>query len=108
MRQVNLPRWEGWHLIGSLQRNKARHAAGRFVLIHSVDRPDLAVDCFRSFRESTRSGADTLYKLGQAYEALGDRVRASKYYKQVTGFSDHPLASDAYDALHRMEAQGST
>jgi pyridoxal phosphate enzyme (YggS family) len=31
-----------WHLIGSLQRNKARQAAGRFVLIHSVDRADLA------------------------------------------------------------------
>ena len=30
-----------WHLIGTLQRNKARHAAGRFALIHSVDRPDL-------------------------------------------------------------------
>jgi pyridoxal phosphate enzyme (YggS family) len=31
-----------WHLIGSLQRNKVRHAAGRFALIHSVDRLDLA------------------------------------------------------------------
>ncbi|MEO7985053.1 MAG: YggS family pyridoxal phosphate-dependent enzyme [Gemmatimonadales bacterium] len=31
-----------WHLIGSLQRNKARHAVGRFALIHSVDRLDLA------------------------------------------------------------------
>src|SRR5687768_15639386 len=27
-----------WHLVGSLQRNKARHAVGRFALIHSVDR----------------------------------------------------------------------
>lgn len=31
-----------WHLIGTLQRNKARHAVGRFALIHSVDRLDLA------------------------------------------------------------------
>jgi pyridoxal phosphate enzyme (YggS family) len=31
-----------WHLVGTLQRNKARHAAGRFALIHSVDRADLA------------------------------------------------------------------
>ena len=31
-----------WHLIGSLQRNKAKHAAGRFRLIHSVDRLELA------------------------------------------------------------------
>jgi PLP dependent protein len=31
-----------WHLIGTLQRNKVRHVAGRFALIHSVDRLDLA------------------------------------------------------------------
>ena len=31
-----------WHLIGTLQRNKARSAVGRFRLIHSVDRADLA------------------------------------------------------------------
>ncbi|HRP08444.1 MAG TPA: YggS family pyridoxal phosphate-dependent enzyme [Gemmatimonadales bacterium] len=36
-----------WHLIGSLQRNKARHAAGRFELIHSVDRFDLATELDR-------------------------------------------------------------
>jgi len=33
-----------WHLIGTLQRNKAKHAVGRFALIHSVDRLDLAVE----------------------------------------------------------------
>jgi pyridoxal phosphate enzyme (YggS family) len=36
-----------WHLVGTLQRNKARHAAGRFALIHSVDRADLAQDLER-------------------------------------------------------------
>ena len=36
-----------WHLIGTLQRNKARHAAGRFVLIHSVDRADLGAELQR-------------------------------------------------------------
>jgi pyridoxal phosphate enzyme (YggS family) len=36
-----------WHLIGTLQRNKARHAAGRFALIHSLDRPDLAAELDR-------------------------------------------------------------
>jgi pyridoxal phosphate enzyme (YggS family) len=36
-----------WHLIGTLQRNKARHAAGRFGLIHSVDRADLAAELDR-------------------------------------------------------------
>ncbi len=36
-----------WHLIGTLQRNKARHAAGRFTLIHSVDRLDLGAELDR-------------------------------------------------------------
>jgi pyridoxal phosphate enzyme (YggS family) len=36
-----------WHLIGTLQRNKARNAVGRFTLIHSVDRLDLAAELDR-------------------------------------------------------------
>jgi PLP dependent protein len=36
-----------WHLIGTLQRNKARHAVGRFALVHSVDRQDLAAELNR-------------------------------------------------------------
>ena len=36
-----------WHLIGTLQRNKARHAAGRFSLIHSIDRVELAAELDR-------------------------------------------------------------
>ncbi len=36
-----------WHLIGGLQRNKARHVVGRFALIQSVDRLDLAAELAR-------------------------------------------------------------
>lgn len=36
-----------WHLIGTLQRNKARQVVGRFSLIHSLDREDLAVELNR-------------------------------------------------------------
>jgi hypothetical protein len=43
-----------WHLIGSLQRNKARHAVGRFHLIHSVDRADLAVELARRVPPGSR------------------------------------------------------
>ena len=43
-----------WHLIGTLQRNKARHAVGRFALIHSVDRLDLASDLDRRVAEGSR------------------------------------------------------
>lgn len=45
-----------WHLIGTLQRNKARHAAGRFALIHSVDRLDLAGELDRRVPEGARQG----------------------------------------------------
>src|SRR5918998_2653694 len=43
-----------WHLIGSLQRNKARHAAGRFALIHSVDRLDLGAELDRRVASEAR------------------------------------------------------
>jgi pyridoxal phosphate enzyme (YggS family) len=43
-----------WHLVGSLQRNKARHAAGRFALIHSVDRLELAEELARRTPAGTR------------------------------------------------------
>lgn len=36
-----------WHLIGSLQQNKVRHVAGRFSLIHSVDRVELGAELDR-------------------------------------------------------------
>ncbi|MBA2292937.1 MAG: YggS family pyridoxal phosphate-dependent enzyme [Gemmatimonadales bacterium] len=36
-----------WHLVGGLQRNKARQVVGRFTLIHSVDRLDLAAELAR-------------------------------------------------------------
>ena len=31
-----------WHLIGHLQRNKAKSVPGRFALVHSLDGPELA------------------------------------------------------------------
>lgn len=43
-----------WHLIGTLQRNKARLAAGRFAVIHSVDRADLAAELDRRVLEGRR------------------------------------------------------
>jgi hypothetical protein len=53
-KQAGSPGGMNWHLIGTLQRNKARHAAGRFVLIHSVDRPDLAAELARRVPEGGR------------------------------------------------------
>src|SRR5437588_11133583 len=36
-----------WHLIGHLQRNKAKHVAGRFALVHSLDSAALAEELDR-------------------------------------------------------------
>ena len=36
-----------WHLIGPLQRNKARAVVGRFALLQAVDRPELVVELAR-------------------------------------------------------------
>lgn len=43
-----------WHLIGTLQRNKARHAVGRFAVVHSVDRPELGAELDRRSAPGTR------------------------------------------------------
>jgi pyridoxal phosphate enzyme (YggS family) len=42
-----------WHLIGALQRRKARQAVGRFAVIHSVDRMDLATELARRVAPGT-------------------------------------------------------
>ncbi len=58
--QEALPKMEAagvpvaWHLVGTLQRNKARHAAGRFVLIHSLDRMELAEELARRMPAGSR------------------------------------------------------
>jgi pyridoxal phosphate enzyme (YggS family) len=36
-----------WHLIGTLQRNKVRQVVGKFALVHSIDRIDLAQELDR-------------------------------------------------------------
>lgn len=43
-----------WHLIGHLQRNKARQAAGAFAVIHSLDTVALAQTLDRAARASGR------------------------------------------------------
>jgi len=43
-----------WHLVGSLQRKKARQVVGRFDLIHSVDRIELAQELQKRMPSGTR------------------------------------------------------
>jgi tetratricopeptide (TPR) repeat protein len=85
---------EAWYLASQLLGD----------LYMEVGRADLAVPCFLDFRKSSKSGAKTLYKLGQAYEQIGDAAKAIRFYKQVTAYNGNPLAPDAFDALHRLGA----
>jgi tetratricopeptide (TPR) repeat protein len=71
--------------------------------LYLEEKPDQAVLCFLEFRKSPKCGADTMYKLGRAYENIGDPGRAVKCYKQVVAFESHPLAPDAHDALQRLQ-----
>ncbi|MCS6977872.1 MAG: tetratricopeptide repeat protein [Gemmatales bacterium] len=71
------------------------------LYLQTLGRPDQALQCFSIYRKHPKSGVDTIYKMGQCYEALGDRVKASKCYQSVVAY-DHPLASDAYSALQRL------
>lgn len=43
-----------WHLIGHLQRNKAKLVPGRFALVHSVDSLDLAEELHRRAGDEIR------------------------------------------------------
>lgn len=74
------------------------------LYLYELGRPDQAVPCFNDYRKSPKSGADTMYKLGQAYEQLGDPGKAAKCYEHVTAYDGHPLAYDARDALQRLQS----
>jgi tetratricopeptide (TPR) repeat protein len=69
-----------------------------------LNRADAAVPCLLDFKKSSKSGARTLFKLGQAYEQLGDPARAVKYYQQVMAYEGNPLTYEAQDALYRLGA----
>jgi uncharacterized pyridoxal phosphate-containing UPF0001 family protein len=64
-----------WHLIGTLQRNKARHAVGRFALIHSVDRLDLASELDRRVAEGSRQAVLEPGGVPVLLDALGGLAR---------------------------------
>lgn len=67
-------------------------------------RPDQALLCLQDYRKFGKSGADTVYKMGVAYENMGDGVRAAKCYETVAAYDSHPLAHEANMALHRLRA----
>jgi pyridoxal phosphate enzyme (YggS family) len=83
-----------WHLIGTLQRNKARHAVGRFALIHSVDRSDLAAELDRRVAPDARQ--PVLVQVNCSDEAQKGGVAPA----------DLPALLDALGPLARLEVRG--
>lgn len=73
------------------------------IYLDEVGRPDLAIQCFKDFRESDKSGADTLYRLAQAYEANGDVPNAICNFEAVTAYQNHPRYWDAKEAIRRLK-----
>lgn len=57
-----------WHLIGTLQKNKARHVAGRFALIHSIDRADLATELDRRVGDAGAARQQVLLQVNTSAE----------------------------------------
>jgi pyridoxal phosphate enzyme (YggS family) len=83
-----------WHLVGTLQRNKAKQAAGRFVLIHSVDRADLAAELDRRVVPGDRQ--PILVQVNCSAEPQKGGVEPASL----------PMLLDQLRILERIEVQG--
>ncbi len=89
--------------------SKAWYMTHRFLGdVYLAEKPDQAVLCYTEFRASDDAGADTSYKMGRAYEALGDFRNAATYYEEVTAYEKHPLYYEARDALDRVKRAPAT
>lgn len=86
-----------WHLIGTLQRNKARHVIGRFSLIHSLDREDLATELNR--RVESASGRQRV--LVQV-NCSGESQKGGVSPGQLPTFLDHLAGLDRLEVLGLM------
>ncbi len=62
-----------------------------------------AMEHYQHYSQSTKSGAETYYKMGQAAEALGDKARAKKHYQSANMF-DHPQKYEVSQALERVSS----
>jgi tetratricopeptide (TPR) repeat protein len=91
---ANTEEEDGWYL--------AHRLLGE---LYVDDRPDQAILCLQEFRNSPKSGANTMFNLGRAYENVGDRGRAQRCYEQVLAFEGNPLVYEAQEALDRLRSK---
>jgi len=81
-----------WHLIGHLQRNKARVVAGRFDIVHSIDSLELATELNRRLQAPLR----VLLQVNVAGESQ----------KSGCGLEETPALARAVAALTQLRLEG--
>ncbi len=81
-----------WHLIGHLQRNKARVVAGRFDIVHSIDSLELATELNRRLQAPLR----VLLQVNVAGESQ----------KSGCAFDETPALARAVAALTHLRLEG--
>lgn len=72
-------------------------------LLLEVGRPRDAIDALVDFRKTSKSGTKTLWKMGQAFEALGELKKAMGCYEQITAYEGNPLVWEAQTAVTRLK-----
>lgn len=81
-----------WHLIGPLQRNKARHVVGRISLLHTLDSPELAAELEK--RAAARSVTlDVLCQVNVAGEAQKSGVAPAGLLSLLDALRETPHLS---------------
>ncbi|MDP8931443.1 MAG: YggS family pyridoxal phosphate-dependent enzyme [Actinomycetota bacterium] len=73
-----------WHLVGRLQRNKARDVVGRAVLVHSLDRTSLANELSRRAEQ-----AGVVQRVLVQVNVAGDPVKAGCSPDRLLGLVGH-------------------
>lgn len=86
-----------WHLIGTLQRNKARHVVGRFSLIHSLDREDLATELNRRVE-----GANGRQRVLVQVNCSGESQKGGVSPEHLPAFLDRLAELDRLEVLGLM------
>ena len=76
------------------------------IYLDELGRPDLAAGCFNDYRESPRSGAETLFQLGRALEAGGDKAGAVRAFDGISkAYGSHSRAGEAGELARRLRAE---
>jgi pyridoxal phosphate enzyme (YggS family) len=84
-----------WHLIGHLQRNKAKFVPGRFAAVHSIDGRDLARELERRLAEH-----------GTTVRVLIQVNVAGETQKSGCAPADAPALARELQALHHLKLEG--